>query len=130
MYLASTSYLMVCQSSLWSFYSCTYKCLTLQMLCRRNLTLKSSPVKLLLLFVSSFAFLFRFCVSEDFLKVYPNKLYIYVKELIWRTPSKQRPSLATWLGEFLPTHWSWLARVRAPWARLGAHEAASFFLHR
>lgn len=51
MYLASPSYLMACQESLWSFYTCSYKCLTLEMLFRRNLVLqRRSPMKLLLLF--------------------------------------------------------------------------------
>lgn len=42
---------------------------------------------------SSTAFLSRFCISAIFFfKVCPNKFYIYVKTLIWKTPSKQRAS--------------------------------------
>lgn len=95
MYLASTSYLMACQSSLWSFYTCTYKCLTLEMLFRRNLALqRRSPMKLLLLFgfparLSSPGFVY---LLFFFFKVCSNKFYIYVKTLIWKTPSKQRAS--------------------------------------
>lgn len=78
MYLASTSYLMVCQLSLWSFYSCTYKCLTLEMSFRRNLTpQRRSPIKLLLLFafqalLSSLGFVY----PRIFLSVSKKILYI------------------------------------------------------
>lgn len=68
MYLASASYLMVCQLSLWSFYSCTYKCLTLEMSFRRNFnSAKEEPHKApASVWFSSIAFLFGFCVSENF----------------------------------------------------------------
>ena len=72
---------MVCQLSLWSFYSCTYKCLTLEMSFRRNLTLqRRSPMKLLLLFVfrallSSSGFVYLrifFSISKQVLYICKN----------------------------------------------------------
>ena len=78
---------------------------------------------------SSIASLFGFWVSKNFFKcVQTSFIYIYVKMLIWRIPSKQTPSIPTWAcrsrcqAHAAPTctHWSWLARVGGQWARLGA----------
>lgn len=82
----------------WSFYSCTYKCLTLEMSLRRNLTpQRRSLIKLLLLFVLP-ARLSSSVLSfwDFFFKVYPNNFYICKSNDLENSASRQRPSLPTW----------------------------------
>lgn len=129
MYFASTLYLMVCQLSLWSFYSCTYKCLTLEMSFRRNLTLqRRSPMKLLLLFVFQALLSFSgFLYLRIFLSISNEVLHIRKNVNLENTFKAE--TFPSCLGCWSPcqahaaptcTHWSWLARVRMQWARLGA----------
>lgn len=113
MYLASTSYLMVCHLSLCFFYSCTYEYLTLKMSFRRNLTLqRRSPIKLLLLFFSQALLSSGFCVSEiDFLRfnwffyvcVY---IYIFISINLENTFKAETFCSCLVLSESLPSSWS------------------------
>lgn len=71
----------------WSFYSCTYKCLTLEMSLRRNLTpQRRSLIKLLLLFVLPARLSSSVLSFWDFFFLkYIRTIFTYVKAMIWRT---------------------------------------------